>query len=80
MLIRRRSLRIFVRPDLHASMQSVHKKMRMNGNIKRGADMENTETREEKREPVQDTIRQNAQKQEETQQTTDAEKQEKPER
>ena len=36
--------------------------------------MENTETREEKREPVQDTIRQNAQKQEETQQTTDAEK------
>ena len=36
--------------------------------------MENTETREEKREPVQDTIRQNAQKQEETQQTTGAEK------
>ena len=36
--------------------------------------MENTETREEKREPVQDTIRQNAQKQEETQQTPDAEK------
>ena len=36
--------------------------------------MENTETREEKREPVQDTIRQNAQKQEETQQKTDAEK------
>ena len=36
--------------------------------------MENTEIRKEKREPAQDTTRQNAQKQEETQQTTDAEK------